>query len=107
MENSNIENIMNEFMPFAIKGLVLVGIVVFIIGMVNAIYRILKHKDELKPAVYTILMGGLISFSAVVTDFMCHFEINYSSFKWQIPFASFLGIGIWVVLLRNGTEKSK
>ena len=112
MENMNIENAINQVIPFVIKGVIFIGIIVILQGITIAIYSFAKKKRNNmeigKYLGYAVGLGVLTSFSGLILSYILHFEPDFSSYKHSVPITYIVSVLTFYlfVTISKGDKKS-
>jgi len=95
---SNLEKIVNEFIPAVTKLSILTGIVLCLESITIAVYNLLKKKQTIKEVgIYlagTLIPGVMLCISALLVNSIAQFDIDYSSYKYTVP----LGYGVSLIV---------
>lgn len=116
MKTSNFDNL--EIMAdsigcYIIKGMVYGGIILFLIGVSMLLYGLLLKKRTLKSVLVrfgcTSGAGIFICLSALLVNYVAHYENSFASFKRTVPIGYIIAIIIWCgyLFLRKNEEKNK
>ena len=107
---SNIETLTNTMIPYMIKYVILVGIIVCLISVTIAFnaYSYLRKKQSLKDLMthlsYTLGIGVMISLSGFIVNYIANYDISFSSFKHEIPVGYI--VSLVILLLAKITNKT-
>lgn len=107
---SAFENVANNVLPIMIKFLIAIGITVCLLSIVVAVYAYIKKKCDTKTIlryfILTFISGAMVSISGVLVNFMANFNIEFTTYKVEIPLYLIVSLIILSLIMKNKNSKT-
>lgn len=108
---SNIENIADNILPIMTKFFIESGVTVCLLSIIVSIYAYIKKKSDKRTIITyfigTFLSGILVSVSGVIINFLVNFDIEFSTYKVEIPLCLIVSLIVFSLIMNIKNGKAK